>query len=68
MNHYSYEVVWSAEDDCYIARVREFEGVMADGATPEEALAEVKVALAGVVDMYGREGWSLPEPQVLAVG
>jgi len=37
---------WSSEDDAFIAEVPELSGCAADGATRQEALANVEVVIA----------------------
>lgn len=59
---YSFQVVWSDEDDAYIATCPELDGVSGHGASPEEAILEAKVALQLTIDTYREEGWVLPEP------
>jgi predicted RNase H-like HicB family nuclease len=64
--HYSYKVFWHEPDQCYFAVVRdvpELEYVSAFGATPEEALAELQIALSGVAEMYQEEGRKMPTPR-----
>lgn len=42
---YSVMITWSAEDHAYIAESSELPGAMADGATPQEALANLKMII-----------------------
>lgn len=44
MSKYTIEIIYSEEDEGYIAIVPELPGCSAFGATEEEALKEVKVA------------------------
>jgi len=64
MNNYSFNVFWSDGDEGYVAICPEFPGLSAFGETPDEALAEVKIALEGAIEIYQKEGWTLPEPRV----
>lgn len=64
MNTYSFNVFWSDGDEGYVAICPEFPGLSAFGETPDEALAEVRIALEGAIEIYQNEGWSLPEPRV----
>ncbi len=48
MYKYSINVVWSDEDECYIATIPEFKGLSAFGDTQEEAIQEAFVALEGL--------------------
>jgi predicted RNase H-like HicB family nuclease len=66
MNHYSYYVQWSEEDQAYIAKSPEFPFMAADGETPQEAIQELQIALQGAIEVYKEKGWDLPEPQVVA--
>src|SRR6266496_6493443 len=62
MYKYSFHTTWSEEDAAYIALCPEFPGVSAFGETPEEAIAEVQIALKLAIETYQAEGWVLPEP------
>jgi DNA end-binding protein Ku len=62
---YSFRIVWSNEDNAYLASCPEFPGVVAHGDTPEEAIAEAHVALDLAIEMYEAEGRRLPEAQPL---
>jgi predicted HicB family RNase H-like nuclease len=57
---YSFRVVWSNEDEAFIATCPEFEGVSAYGDTADQALAEAQVALSLMIESYHAEGWELP--------
>jgi predicted RNase H-like HicB family nuclease len=46
-NKYTYRIEWSEKDQAYIGTCLEFPGLSSQEATQEEALAEVKVAVAG---------------------
>ena len=43
IKHYSYSVSYSLEDEAYVAECVEL-GIMADGETQEEAIAQIKEA------------------------
>jgi predicted RNase H-like HicB family nuclease len=62
-DRYSCNVFWSANDNANIAVCPEFPGLSAFGATREEALAELEVALELAIETYQAEGWELPKPQ-----
>ncbi|MGH2544971.1 MAG: type II toxin-antitoxin system HicB family antitoxin [Ardenticatenaceae bacterium] len=66
MNHYSYRVFWSDEDEAYIAVINEFSGISAWADTAQEALRELESVVDGVIAMYEREGWELPAPEPAA--
>jgi predicted RNase H-like HicB family nuclease len=60
-----YEVIlyWSSEDDAFIAEVPELAGCTADGATRQEALANVEVIIAEWMETARDLGRSIPEPK-----
>jgi predicted RNase H-like HicB family nuclease len=60
-----YEVIlyWSAEDEAFIAEVPELPGCMADGATYQEALANVEVVIQEWIDTAQALGRSIPAPR-----
>lgn len=62
---YSCNVIWSAEDNAYIATCPEFPGVSAFGDTVEVAVAELQNVLEATIETYQQEGWPLPEPRRL---
>jgi predicted RNase H-like HicB family nuclease len=57
---YGFRIVWSEEDGAYLASCPEFPGVATHGDTPEEALAEARVALEAAIEMYEAEARELP--------
>lgn len=59
---YSFRVIWSEEDEAYVATCPEVPGVTALDARAEIALAEVRAALALALETYKSEGWDLPTP------
>lgn len=63
---YSFRVVWSDEDDAFVAVCPEFPGVSAVGDSAEQALAEAKVALELMIETLEEEGVALPEPATLS--
>lgn len=63
-NKYSFNVFWSEEDEAYIVTCLEFPLLSAFGDNPEEAIAEMQIALRLTVETYQEEGWVLPEPKV----
>lgn len=66
MNHYSYSVRWSDEDEAFIALCPEFPGLSAFGESAAEALEQVQVAVELAVETHRAEGWALPEPQAIS--
>jgi predicted RNase H-like HicB family nuclease len=60
-----YEIIlyWSEEDHAFIAEVPEFPGCMADGATYQEALANVEVVIQEWIETARELGRPIPEPK-----
>ena len=62
MIEYPIVVFWSEEDQAYIADVPDIRYCSAHGETPEEALREVRTALASMLEWMQEEGIELPPP------
>ena len=60
---YHINIFFDPEDGDYIADVPDFRYVSAFGATPEEALREVLIALEAAIAVYREQGKPLPEPK-----
>jgi predicted RNase H-like HicB family nuclease len=60
-----YEVIiyWSEEDTAFIAEVPELAGCMADGATPQEALANATQIAREWIETATEEGRAIPQPR-----
>lgn len=60
-----YEVIiyWSDEDRAFIAEVPGLPGCAADGATYQEALANVEVVIQEWIETAKELGRSIPEPK-----
>lgn len=60
-----YEVIiyWSHDDSAFIAEVPELPGCAADGATHQEALANVEVVIREWVETAKELGRPIPEPK-----
>jgi predicted RNase H-like HicB family nuclease len=56
-------IYWSNEDHAFIAEVPELPGCMADGATYQEALANVKVIIQEWIETARELGRPIPEPK-----
>lgn len=65
MEKYSINLMWSEEDEGYIATIPEFPGLSAFGENPEEAMEEAQMALEGFIEVYNEDGCKIPEPQTL---
>jgi predicted RNase H-like HicB family nuclease len=65
MNQYKYEVIiyWSDDDIAYVAEVPELAGCMADGATYEDALQNVKVVVNEWIETAQSIGRTIPVPR-----
>lgn len=60
-----YEVIiyWSEEDQAFVAEVPELPGCMADGASTQEALANVETVAREWIDVARELGREIPEPK-----
>lgn len=59
---YSYTVVWSDEDDAFIARVNEFPSLAAHGKSQEKALRELRGVVEYVLEDLAENREPIPEP------
>jgi len=62
---YSFRVVWSDEDEAFVATSPEFEGLSGIGDTRAEAMEEALTALDLLLESYRENGWPLPTPATL---
>ena len=60
-DRYSFTILWSDEDQGYIATCPEFAGLSAFGKSEAEALTEAKIALELFVDLGIEGGDNNPE-------
>ena len=60
-----YEIIlyWSEEDQAIIAEVPELSGCVADGATYQEALANVQTIIAEWIETAQELGRAIPQPR-----
>ena len=65
MGKYKYEIIiyWSKDDQAFIAEVPELPGCAADGATYQEALANVEVIIQEWIETAKESGRAIPEPK-----
>jgi predicted RNase H-like HicB family nuclease len=63
MSKYAIVIVYSVEDVGYVAIAPELPGCTAFGATPEEALTEIKTAINFWLDKARREARPIPPPR-----
>ncbi|HZO88993.1 MAG TPA: type II toxin-antitoxin system HicB family antitoxin [Chthonomonadaceae bacterium] len=65
MDKYKVIVWWSPMDRCYLAEMPELPGCMADGATQEEALVNIREIAQEWVNYAKRRGRPIPQPEAL---
>ncbi|HSI73814.1 MAG TPA: type II toxin-antitoxin system HicB family antitoxin [Fimbriimonas sp.] len=60
-----YEMIlyWSEEDAAFVVEVPELAGCMADGQTPQEALANAQVVATAWVETAQSMGRTIPVPR-----
>jgi len=60
-----YEVIiyWSADDQAFIAEAPELAGCMADGASYQEALANIETVIQEWIEVAQGLGRVIPEPK-----
>ncbi|MDS4057087.1 MAG: type II toxin-antitoxin system HicB family antitoxin [Candidatus Contendobacter sp.] len=63
MNHYEIIIYWSNEDQAFLAEVPELPGCMAHGNSYEDALRNVRDAMAFWLDVAREQGDSIPTPK-----
>lgn len=63
MIKYEVLIYWSDEDRAYIAEAPELPGCAADGATYQEALANVEIVIQEWIDTAKSLGRSVPTPK-----
>lgn len=61
--HYNINVVWSAEDGCWIADAPDLRPCSAHGDTRAEAIANISDAIAGWLEVAHERGFHIPEPR-----
>ncbi len=60
---YSMNIIWSDEDEAFLATIPEFPGLSAFGETQEEAMQEALEAARGMVAVYEEDVEKIPEPR-----
>ncbi len=63
MIRYELIIYWSDEDNAFIVEVPELAGCMADGATYQEALANIEVVISEWIETARELGRPIPEPK-----
>jgi predicted RNase H-like HicB family nuclease len=61
--HYHINIFWSAEDDCWIADVPDLAPCSAHGASPIEAMSNIRDAITGWLDVARESGLTIPPPR-----
>lgn len=67
MFKYSINIIWSDEDNGYIATVPEFPNLSVFGETYENALREAKTVVEGYIETLEEEKLPIPAPNKLVV-
>ncbi len=60
---YHINLFWSDEDICWIADLPDLKYCSAHGPTPEDALAEIQIAMAAWLDVARENNKPIPEPK-----
>ena len=63
IKRYGMTIVWSEEDEAYLAEVPELPGCMADGKSYQEALKNAEVVMEEWIATAQELGREIPEPQ-----
>ena len=62
---YSVNAIWSDADEEFVATSLEFPGASGFGATWEEAVADVREAILGILEVMKEDGDPIPDPRKL---
>lgn len=62
MTGYRYQVAWSAEDQVYLAKAAEWDGLHAHGDTFEEALSHIRTVVEFAAEDKRKNGEPVPVP------
>ncbi len=63
MSKYELIIYWSDDDSCFVVEVPELPGCMADGATYEEAIANVQTIINEWIETAKELGRPIPAPK-----
>ncbi len=63
MKDYHINIFYSEDDGAYIADIPDFELCSAFGDTPEEALKQVLIAKAAIIETMREKGLPIPDPR-----
>ena len=61
--HYHINLFWSVDDQCWMADVPDLKPCSAHGDTSTEALANIRVAISGWLEVAAERGFPIPEPR-----
>lgn len=61
-NNYEINIYWSEEDQAFLAEAPELPGCMADGATRQEALANLEVVIQEWIETAQELNRPIPQP------
>jgi predicted RNase H-like HicB family nuclease len=61
MNRYAFVVFWSEEDGAWVADAPDLRSCSAYGSTPEEAVAELRIAIEAWLETARARGLPLPQ-------
>lgn len=62
VQHYSYRVQWSQEDDMHVGLVSEFPSLSWFASSPDQALTGIERLVAEVVEDMAASGEAIPQP------
>ena len=60
---YEMIIYWSKVDNCYLVKVPELPGCMADGKTRAEAVANAEIIIDEWLEVAKEDGRLIPEPR-----
>jgi len=63
VNRYAIVVFWSEEDRAWVADVPDLKACAALGSTPEQAVAEVRIAMDAWLAAAHEAGLEIPKPR-----
>jgi predicted RNase H-like HicB family nuclease len=66
VNRYAIIVFWSEEDRAWVADIPDLQSCAAVGGTPEEAVAEVRIAMEAWLAAARDTGLDIPKPRFRA--
>jgi predicted RNase H-like HicB family nuclease len=61
-DHYPVFIVWSEDDECFLANVVDFAGCIADGSSREEALSNAQAMARDWIETAKSLGRKIPRP------